>query len=121
MSSQALTRATEKLERLKAGLAKHKEQAKGAIRRGGYAGAVAAGVAGAAVLDAVMTENSTTAEAVLPGTDNVPLNTAVGALALVAGLAGMGDEYSDHLALIGVGMLSPKIYGTVRAAVEKRG
>lgn len=121
MSSTALTRATEKLERMKASIAKHKETAKGAIRRGGLVGAAGAGVVAAAGLDAVMTENSSTAEAIVPGTDDVPMNAAIGAIAIVAGIAGMADEYSDHVALFGLGMLAPKIYGGVRGAVEKRG
>ena len=121
MSSQALTRATEKLERLKSSMAKHKEAAKGAVRRGGLVGAVAVGIAGAATIDAVMTENSTTEPAILPGTKDVPLNGALGGLLILAGVAGMADEYSDHVALTGVGLLAPQIYGGVRGFVEKRG
>lgn len=120
MSTTALTKATERLERLKQSISKHKEAGKAALRRGGLGGAVLAGTAIAAVVDAVMTENSTTGDALLPGTE-VPANAAIGGALFFAGLAGLADDYSDHAALIGAGMLAPKVYEIVRNAAEKRG
>ena len=119
MASSALEKATTRLEAYKARFEKYKERGLASIKRGGLVGSVAAGAAAAGVVDGMLGDGSD-GTAMLPGDSEIEVNTAAGLVLLVGGLAGMADDYSDHVALAGVGLLAPKIHSATRKFTEAK-